>query len=155
MSPIEFITDGLIPLLGMALSFVMIIAIVVVVTRARQRKFEIQAELQGKLIDKFGSSAELVSFLQSDLGQRFVNNVQSGHVKLARDKAANAVRTGIIFTALGVAFLTLWPITNTRGLAWPGVILLVLGFAYFATSYTTLHFSDSPEKPVSPTSIES
>jgi Na+/proline symporter len=155
MSPIEFIADGLIPLLGMALSFVMIIAIVVIVTRARQRKLELQAELQGKLIDKFGSSAELVSFLQSDLGQRFVNNVQTGHVKVARDKAATAVRIGIIFTALGVAFLTLWPITNTRGLAWPGVILLVLGFAYFATSYTTLHFADSPEKPVPPTSIES
>jgi hypothetical protein len=155
MSPIEFVTEGLIPLLGMALSFVMIIAIVVVVTRARQRKFEIQAELQGKLIDKFGSSAELVSFLQSENGQRFVNNVQTGHVRLARDRAAAAVRGGIIFTALGVAFLALLLITSIRGLAWPGVFLLVLGLAYFATSYTTLRFSEPPDRQSPSTSIES
>ncbi len=156
MSPME-ISEAMLPLLGTLLGFVMVIAVVIIVTRSRQRRMEIQAELQGKLIDKFGSSAELVSFLQSETGQRFVNGVQTGNMKLARDRAAGAVRIGIIFAAVGIGFLALWPITNTRGLAWPGVLLLVLGLAYFASSYATLRFSEprSAETPTLPTSSES
>ncbi len=157
MSPSEFITEGLIPLLGMALSFVGIIAIVMIVTKSRQRRVEIQAELQGKLIEKFGSSAELVSFLQSETGQRFVKGVQTGNMRLARDRAAGAIRIGIIFAAMGIGFLVLWPLTNTRGLAWPAVLFLVLGIAYFGTSYVTLRFDSgrAAEPPTLPTSSES
>ena len=154
MSPSEILVEGVLPLLGMLLSFAMVIAIIVVVTRSRQRRMEMQYELQSKLIEKFGSTGELISFLQSETGQRFVNSVQSGTTKLARDKAASAVRIGIVFTALGAAFLALWAIMNIRGLAWPGVLFTMLGVAYFASSYATMRFSQirPAEPPVLPAS---
>ncbi|HSP16934.1 MAG TPA: hypothetical protein VLV78_19465 [Thermoanaerobaculia bacterium] len=157
MGPTEFVADALIPLVGLVMSFVAVIVIVVIVTRSRQRKMEMQVELQAKLIDKFGSSTELVTFLQSETGRRFVNNVQTGNKSMARDKVAGGVRSGIVFTAMGVGFLALWPITGTRGLAWPGVMLLVLGLAFFASAYATLRFSDNrpADTPALPPSIES
>jgi hypothetical protein len=157
MQPLEFVTAGLLPLVGMLLSFAMVITIVIIVTRSRQRRLEIQAELQGKLIEKFGSSTELVSFLQSETGQRFVRGVQTGNMRLARDRAAGAIRVGIIFASIGTGFLVLWALTGTRGLAWPAVLFLVLGIAYFGTSYVTLRFDSShaAEPPILPTSSES
>ncbi len=153
MSPWE-ISTAMIPLLGMLLGFVMVIAVVVIVTRSRQRRMEMQVELQAKLIEKFGSSAELVSFLQSETGQRFVRGVQTGNMKLARDRAASAIRVGIIFSSIGIGFLVLWPLTGTQGLAWPAVLFLVLGIAYLGTSYVTLRFDVSrpAEPPALPTS---
>jgi hypothetical protein len=148
MSVSEILVEGVLPLLGMLLSFAMVIGIVLIVTRSKQRRMEMQYDLQSKLIEKFGSTGELVSFLQSETGQRFVNSVQTGGTKLARDRAAAAVRIGIIFTALGIGFLVLWAIMNVRGLAWPGVLFAVLGAAYFASSYATLRFSQGrPAEP--------
>src|SRR5205823_5839866 len=109
------------------LSFGTAIAIIVIVSRTRMRRLEIQAELQSKLIEKFGSTPELVTFLQSQAGRDFVSGVQSGPVRMTRDRAAAGVRMGIMFTAIGIGFLALWPLTNTCGLVWPGVLLLVMG----------------------------
>jgi hypothetical protein len=116
--------------------------IVLAVSRARMRRLEIQAEMQSKLIDKFGSTGELASFLQSEVGQQFVNGVQTVGVRNVHDRAGSAVRSGIVLTALGLGFLALWPLTNSRGLVWPGVLLFVLGAAYFGGAYSMLRFAD-------------
>ena len=82
-----------------------------------------------------------MAFLQSRAGQDFVRGVQSGPVRQVRDRAAGAVRIGIIFSAIGLAFLIMWGITSNEGLAWPGVFMLILGVAYFASSYSLIRFS--------------
>jgi len=80
-APYEFI-----PLFGMMFSFVAAITIVIVVARAKTRRLQIQAELQAKLIEKFGSTPELIAFLQSEAGRAFV----SGHsTRKARPIAEN------------------------------------------------------------------
>jgi len=135
-APYEFI-----PLFGMMFSFVAAITIVIVVARAKTRRLQIQAELQAKLIEKFGSTPELIAFLQSEAGRAFVSGVQSGPNRMTRDRAAAGVRGGIMFSAIGLAFLVLWPLTNTRGLVWPGVILFAIGLAYFGSAYSLLRFN--------------
>ncbi len=137
----EFVVEGIIPLLGMLMTFVIVGVIVLTISRARQRRLEIQAEMQSKLIDKFGSTGELASFLQSEVGRQFVHGVQTAGVRNVHDRASTAVRVGIVFAALGIGFLALWPITNTRGMAVPGVFLLVLGLAYLASAYSMLRFA--------------
>lgn len=146
----ERVAIELIPILGMLLTFAAAITIIMVVSRARLRKAEIQAELQSKLIEKFGSTNELIAFLQSQAGREFVAGVQSAPVRHTRDRAAGAVRVGIIFTALGVAFLVLWAVTGNEGLAWPGVFTLALGIAYFASSYSLIRFSRNTDRVQSP-----
>lgn len=143
----EFILDGLIPLLGMLMSFTMVAVIVIVVARSRQRRMEMQTEIQSKLIDKFGSTGELASFLQSDVGRQFVTGVQSTGQRHVHDRSLSAVRVGIVFTALGIGFLALWPMTNNRGLAWPGVLLFVLGAAYLGSAYSMMRFAGLRSQP--------
>lgn len=144
----ETVFIQLIPILGMLLTFAAAVVIVLVVSRSRTRRLEIQTELQSKLIDRFGSASELVTFLQSKAGQDFVRGVQSAPVKAARDRASFGIRVGIVFTAIAAAFLVLWPITDNEGLAWPGIIFLAIGCAYFASAYTVLRFARSQEDVV-------
>lgn len=136
-TPIE-----LIPIISIILSFAAAITIVVVIAKARTRRLEMQIDLQSKLIEKFGSSAELVAFLQSDAGKAFVTGVQRGPARMTRERAFGSMRVGIFFTAIGVAFLALWGIDRNDGLAWPGVFMFVLGAAYFASAYSMKRASD-------------
>lgn len=125
------------PILAMLLSFGMVAFIVLVITRARQRRLEIQSELQSKLIEKFGSATELVTFLQSPVGREFVNGVQTGNTVLVRDRIVSGYRRAIVLSFFGAAFVALWAITGEVGLAWPGVLILALGLGYlFATMAT-------------------
>ncbi|HEX7418705.1 MAG TPA: hypothetical protein VF505_02395, partial [Thermoanaerobaculia bacterium] len=123
----EFIQEGLIPLLATLMSFVIVGVIVVQISRSRLRRLELQADVQSKLIEKFGTSTELLAFLQSETGRQFVNGVQKGNTALMRDRIASGFSRAIILSFLGAAFIVLWLIMDNRGLAWPGVLLLFLG----------------------------
>jgi hypothetical protein len=141
----EFIQEGLIPLLATLMTFVIIGVIVVLVSRARLRRLELQADVQSKLIEKFGTSSELLAFLQSETGRQFVNGVQKGNIVLMRDRIAAGFSRAIIFSFLGAAFIVLWLIMDNRGLAWPGVLLLFLGAGYLVATWATTRMSQSSD----------
>lgn len=141
----EFIVDGLIPLLGMLMSFIVFGVIVLVISKARTRRLELQADVQSKLIEKFGTSTELVAFLQSETGRQFVNGVQKGNSVVMRDRIASGFSRAIILSFLGIAFIALWLIMDTRGLAWPGVLLLALGAGYLVATWATSRMTQSSE----------
>jgi hypothetical protein len=141
----EFIQEGLIPLLATLMSFVIVGVIVVLVSRARLRRLELQAEVQSKLIEKFGTSAELLAFLQSETGRQFVNGVQKGNTVMLRDRITAGFSRAIILAFLGAAFIVLWLITDLRGLAWPGILLLFLGAGYLVATWATTRMSQSSE----------
>ena len=146
----EFIREGLIPLLGMSLTTVAVVVIVALVTRARQRRVEIQAELQGKLIDKFGSTTELVEFLQSPAGKSFVTGVQTTNKVIVRDRVLAGYSRAIILSFLGAAFCAMWIITGEVGLAWPGVLILSLGLGYLVATMTTARLSSGSSELATP-----
>ncbi len=148
----EFITEGLIPLAVTFLAFATVIAIIVIVTRFRQRRYELQAEVQGKLIEKFGSAPELVEFLHSKAGREFVTGVQTGTRALAHDRVVFGLRRSIVLSALGLGFVALWLVTGKEGLSFPGIILLALGLGYFAASMVSLKFSQQLGVPPTPPS---
>src|SRR4051812_7959406 len=107
VSVTEFILEGIVPLLGVVLSFAMVIAVVVIITRGRERRLEIQAELQSKLIEKFGSATELADFLASPVGRQFVNGVQTANITVVRDRILAGYRRGILLSFVGLGFLIL------------------------------------------------
>jgi hypothetical protein len=133
------------PILAMLLSFAMVAFIVLIVTRARQRRLELQTELQSKLIEKFGSSVELVNFLQSPVGRQFVNGVQTGNIVRMQDRILAGYRRAIVLSFLGLAFIALWIIMGSVGLAWPGVLLLALGLGYLVATIATEKLTTATE----------
>jgi hypothetical protein len=147
---LTFLLEGIIPLVGMLLSFGLIYAIVVILARARQRRIELQVELQSKLIEKFGSTAELMTFLESPVGRQFVSGVQSARTA-TRNVMAVGIRRAIIVSFLGAGFIALWLITDINGLAWPGVLFLALGIGYYVAAMATARISSDTNVTFPPT----
>ena len=121
--------DIWIPLMGMITSTVMVVLIVYFVAHSRQRRAEIQAEVQTRLIDRFGSAPELVEFLQSPAGRQFVSGVQSAPAALARERIMGGFTRAIVLSALGAAFLGL-TFFYDDDFAVPAAILFSLGIGY-------------------------
>ena len=121
-----------------------VVAVVVItIARNKERRAELQAEIQSKLIDRFQSAPELVEFLKSPTGQEFVSGVKTQQAAVVTRKMLAGVRAAVFLGVLGLGFLILWPLTNERGFAYPGVILLALGGGFYFSTIVSLKISRS------------
>jgi hypothetical protein len=130
----------LIPIFGIIFSSVMVVLIVFFVSRGRQRRMEIQAQVQSRLIDRFGSAPELIEFLQSPAGRAFVTGVQSAPAVMASERILSGFTRSIVLSMLGIAFLglTFW---YEHDFAVPAAILLSLGIGYLIATMVVLRLS--------------
>lgn len=141
-----------IPLAGILGSFSAAVLIVFFVSKTRQRRAELQAEVQSKLIDRFGSSPELIEFLKSSAGRQFVSGVHEAPSLLTRERILNGITRAIITTALGAAFLGL-TFFYDDDFAVPAAILFCLGIGYLAAAIVSyrlsskFHFGATPTAP--------
>jgi hypothetical protein len=119
----------IIPVTGIIASFTASVLIVYMVTKSRQRRMEVQAEMQTKLIERFGSAPEMVAFLQSPAGKEFVSGVQTAPAILVRERLLGGFTRAIVLTSLGVAFLFLTFYADDSFVI-PAAILLSLGIGY-------------------------
>jgi hypothetical protein len=119
-----------IPIVAMAGSFAMVVAIVWLGARSKQRRAELRANVQMKLIDKFGSSAEFVQFLESPSGQQFLEQPK----RVTRDRALGAITGALICTFIVLAFLGCAFIFGDPGFYVPAFILTGIGIALFISS---------------------
>ena len=135
----------MIAIVGIVFGNLVFLAIVIAWWRTRQRKLELQAEVQSKLIERFGSTPELVNFLQSDAGRDFVNGVQVGSAGNTRDRARDrilaGVRRSVLLSFLGLGFLFLWFVFEEDGFSVPAVILLSLGLGHLVATFISLSIS--------------
>ena len=69
----------LVPIFGIVFGTVSSLAIVWVIGRTRQRRYEVQAQVQTKLIDRFGSTPELIDFAHK-LERSVIETIESGTV---------------------------------------------------------------------------
>lgn len=105
-------------------------------TSRRQRRIKAQAELHGRLLDKFSTANEVVEFLQTPGGAQFVNNFSS-----EREEPSNGIlrstHRGIILVivAAGCLFLS-WYYRDAgeNPLLVIGVILLCLGIGFLVSA---------------------
>ncbi|HEY8130919.1 MAG TPA: hypothetical protein VII12_03440 [Thermoanaerobaculia bacterium] len=119
-----------IPIVGTIVSFGTVVAIVWLVTRGKQRRAQMRADVQMRLIDKFGSSAEFVHFLESPAGQQFLEQPR----RQTRERALGAITGALICTFIGLAFLGCAFIFGDPGFYVPAFILTGIGIALFISS---------------------
>ena len=123
-----------IPIIGTVATAITVVLVVFFVTRARQRKVEAQVEMQSKLIDRFGSAPELVTFLQSPAGRQFITGVQSAPEALTRDRIMSGFTRGVVLSSLGISFLGL-AVLYDKDWSVPAAIVLSLGVGYFVATF--------------------
>jgi hypothetical protein len=137
----------LIPIVGMIGSFSAVVAIVWLNVRSRQRRAEMRTEVQMKLIDKFGSSAEFVRFLESPAGQQFLEQPR----RQTRERAMGAITGALICTFIGLAFLGCAFIFGDPGFYVPAFILTGIGLALFISTAIswrmTKQWNGTPQQP--------
>jgi hypothetical protein len=119
-----------IPVVSIVGSFAMVVAIVWLGTRSKQRRAELRANVQMKLIDKFGNAGEFVQFLESPQGQQFLDQPR----RTTRDRAVGNITGALICTFIGMAFVACGLVFRDPGFFVPGFILLGIGIALFIAS---------------------
>lgn len=131
-----------IPIIGTLATGVTVVLVVFFVTKARQRRVEAQVQMQAKLIDRFGTAPELVSFLHSPAGRQFITGVQSAPEVLTRERIMSGFTRAVVLSTLGLAFLGLTLLDNSDW-AVPAAIVLALGVGYFIATYISYRLSAS------------
>jgi peptidoglycan/LPS O-acetylase OafA/YrhL len=133
----------MIPIIGILSSSAMVVLIVWLVTNSRQKRVEAQVQMQAKLIERFGSSPELIDFLQSPAGRQFVAGVQGAPVALTRERIMSGFTRAIIMTALGLAFVFIAFFDRDEDWIIPASIVFSLGIGYLIATFVTYRFSKS------------
>jgi hypothetical protein len=115
-------------------------------TFRRVRTARLQADVQKGLLERFGSSRELLDYLQTGHGQRFLEFVTSERANpYARILAA--AQAGVIMTLLGGAFLFLMNMATVHEAADVllvlGTLVLTLGIGFLASAALSFVLSRS------------
>ena len=98
--------------------------------RAKTLIARTQAEVQTKLIERIGSTRELVDFLRTPEGRQLVHDLQQVPRIVASDRMLGGIRKGSIVGMLGLGFLAVaifWP---SLGMIIPGFLLLALALGF-------------------------
>ena len=119
-----------IPIVAIAGSFLMVVAIVWFGTRAKERTARYRADVQMKMLDRFGSASEFTQFLESPAGKEFLQQPQ----RRTRDRALGNLTGALITSFIGLAFLASGLVMRDDGFFIPAFILLAIGIALFISS---------------------
>ncbi|HET8797721.1 MAG TPA: hypothetical protein VFO89_08540 [Thermoanaerobaculia bacterium] len=130
----------MIPIIAILSTSAMVVLVVYFVTRGRQRRVELQTEMQSRLIDRFGTAPELIEFLHSPAGRQFVQGVQSAPGALARERILSGFTRAIVLLSVGTAFLVL-QLTVDNDFAVPAAILTSLGIGYLIATVVSYKLS--------------
>lgn len=131
----------MIPLVAIVANVIMVVMIVYFVTRSRQRRAELQVEMQSRLIDRFSSPTELVQFLHSEAGQKFMTGVDASSKQATRNRLMSGFNRAIILLSLAAAFLFIGIFTDETEAFVPTAILAALGFGFLIATFVSYKLS--------------
>ena len=122
--------------------FAMIAFVVWAKSHARAQQARYNAEVQTKLIDRFGSGPEMIEFLKSPEGQQFATGISKLPKLAARERVVAGFTRAIFLTFLGLAFLGLeFSEIGNPGFLIAGAVLTALGLANLISSFISLKLS--------------
>ncbi|HJW95440.1 MAG TPA: hypothetical protein VJ901_17615 [Thermoanaerobaculia bacterium] len=133
----------LVPLICGPAGMAMVTIIIVAAVRGKERRAQMQAGVQTKLIDKFGSAPELLAFLKTDEGRQFLGEIESGPKRSARDRIIRGIGKSLVITMVGLGFLIIGflPATYNEFCIVTGFLLLFLGAGLFLSALLSLKLS--------------
>ena len=132
----------LIPIVISTGFFVMVAFIVWAKANSQAQQARYNADVQTKLIERFGSGPELIDFLRSPEGQQFATGISKLPKLAARDRVVGGFTRAIFLTFLGLAFLVLcFTEMENPGFLIAGAILTALGLANLVSAIVSLKLS--------------
>jgi hypothetical protein len=130
-------------IVGIIFSNITFIAMLVVWASLRRRRIDAQKEVQSKLIERFGSSAELVEFLKTPTGRDFVSGVQKGTFREASERSLAGIRKAVVLSFLGLGLLAVYGVSDAEWGSWFALIFLALGLGYLAAAFLSMRLTRS------------
>lgn len=138
--------EDMAPVIGVV-SIVMIVAALLAWTiwlysRRRQERVRAELEIRRRMLEKFGSAEDLTSFLASEGGRKFLEDLSTEHASHA-DKILTSMKRAAILTLLGVGLwlLVAWQPRDLEPLGVFGTIALAVGLGYGASAAIAYRFS--------------
>lgn len=120
----------------------------------RGRIAQVQKELQAKVFEKFGTSQEILAYLNSEAGARFLDSAAIEHAK-PFGRVLGSVQAGLILFFLGIAMLFVQftmpsegfsPVERAQtahGFLAISSLLLALGLGFLASAAASYRLSKS------------
>ena len=142
------IMHDLVPIILFPVFFLAIVWIIRIFVDSRRwnRTFKQQSEIHGRLIEKLGTSQELVAYMETEAGKRFLmaSPIAGGpefgqHMPNAVARVLTSLSTGIVLALVGIGFLLLrnaGPDTSEPMLI-TGTILLMPGLGFILSAGVT------------------
>ena len=127
----------LIPIAGIA----MIVAVVWIVSSARNRSGQMQADTVGKLIDKLGTSQEAMAYLESESGQKLLDSVTSGR-RSPYSRILWAIGAGVVLSTFGLGLLVLGAVMEPDAAA-VGIVMIALGVGFLIAGGVSYKLSNA------------
>lgn len=110
----------------------------------RHKVAKVQAEVHAKLLDKIGSSQELLAFVNTEAGRRFLESATIEQVKTNPfGRILTSVQAGLILALLGIALLFLArPIPEgAREFTVSGTLAVALGVGFLVSAGVSYRLS--------------
>jgi len=117
---------------------------IIFATIRRYKTAKLQAGVQTKLLEKFGSSQELLAYIQSDAGKRFTESLTMEQ-RTPYGRILGATQAGVILILLGLALLFLRGRVSggDEGFLVSGTIILSLGVGFGLSAALSFFLSKS------------
>lgn len=128
--------DDLAPVLGVTTMFALGAWILrtLIISYRQGKVARMQADLQQRLLERFGSSPELLAFLQTEAGDRFVEPLQVEEERRSPyGRILGAVQVGVILICGGAGLLFLdgrLPFDDERAFLFLGTVATTLGVGF-------------------------
>jgi hypothetical protein len=109
----------------------------------RYKVAELQAEVQGRLLQRFDSSEALLGYTQSDAGRQFIKNMDIER-STPYGQILRGIQAGIVFIFFGAGMLLLhaWNIGDEGALVF-GTLALALGLGFGVAAGVSYYLSRS------------
>lgn len=120
--------------------------------RRRTKVAEVQAQMQAKLFEKFGSSQEMIAYLNSEAGAKFLESASIEHTRPI-GRVLGSIQAGLILFFLGIAMLIVrftmpsvgWNAVEqaqtAHGFLAVSLLLLALGLGFLASAAASYKLS--------------